>query len=303
MEKRTFSRIGWTTVLFTIVGFPVIFLISLFIDFESETGYSTYSFTAQILFYAEILGLVVLMFRKLPKMPDMPKHRMYFSDFAFVFFISFSFLYFGALIGGFANEWLAALVDGVPVNPIEEMSDSIPLWLNLLLDLIMAPLFEELIFRKYVLDVLRPFGDRTACIVCGVLFGIFHMNLDQFFYAALLGILFSYVMLRTNNLWYTISLHALVNLVGTQIVPGIYGYFEKISDNADSIINWCLYLIVIAGLVLFGFKCRKLIFNPPYFSFSMPVNFRTIVFNSGFIAMIVLFIIESISATRPSWLY
>lgn len=303
MENRTFSRIGWTTVLYSVVGIIIMILMSLFTDTESEAGYNSYILTSQIVYYAVILGLVILMFRKLPKVPDMPKQRMYFSDFAIFFVISFSFLYLGAIIGGYVNEWLASLVDGKAVNPVDELAEAIPLWLSIILDLIIAPVFEELIFRKYILNALRPFGDLTACIVCGLLFGIFHMNLDQFFYAFLLGTLFSYIILRTNNILYTMLLHALVNLTGTLIVPNIYILFEASGDGAYLIINTVLYIIVIAGLTIFGFKCRYFIIKPPYFTFSMPINFKTVVFNSGFIAMIILFVLASVISVQPSWLY
>lgn len=303
MEKRTFSLIGWSTVLYTVTGFVAVLLLSLFCDLETDEGYSSYVFASQAVFYAVIIAFVVLMLRSLPRVPAAPKQSMRFGDFSVFFFISFAFLYLGALIGSAANEFLAVLVDGVPVNPVDDLSDSVPMWIMIILDLVMAPIAEELIFRKYILDVLRPFGDRKAITVCGFLFGIFHMNLDQFFYAALLGALFSYIMIRTNNLWYTISLHSLVNLTGTLIVPKIYELFEDSGGNAETVITLCLYAIVLAGLVLYFIKRRRFIFDPPYFSFSAPVTFETVVFNSGFIAMLVVFVIESIITVEPAWLF
>ena len=302
MEKKTFSRIGWTFVLYSVAGGMVITLLALSIDMGTAKGYNTYIFTSQTLYYAIILGIVVLMLKNLPRVPEMPKQRMFFSDFVIFFVISFSFLYLGAFIGGMATQGLADLVDGMPVNPVETVIDSVPLWLTVFLNLILAPVFEELIFRKYILDTLRPFGDKTACLLCGFLFGIFHMNLDQFFYAFFLGTLFSYIVLRTGNVIYTMALHSLINLFGSLIIPELYGYFEKAGNNAEYVIDDVIWIIVAAGLVLFAVKCRKMIFDPPYFSFSRKIDFSTIFINGGFIAMLILFVAEAILTVKPSWL-
>ena len=54
---------------------------------------------------------------------------------------------------------------------------------------VFAPLWEELLFRGFVLRTLRPFGKRFAILGSAVLFGLFHGNLIQTPYAFLIGLL------------------------------------------------------------------------------------------------------------------
>ena len=75
-----------------------------------------------------------------------------------------------------------------------------------------APVFEELIFRKLLLDRLRPFGDRCAILLCGVAFGLYHVNLGQFFYAAALGMVLAGIVLKTGKIWHSMVCHAALNL-------------------------------------------------------------------------------------------
>ena len=99
------------------------------------------------------------------------------------------------------------------------MLDSYPVILNLLLGCVIAPLAEEYLFRRLLLDRLRPYGDRFAILASALCFGLFHGNLNQFFYACAMGALLAYVVLRTGCLRQSILLHALVNFTSVGLVP------------------------------------------------------------------------------------
>ena len=64
---------------------------------------------------------------------------------------------------------------------------------------IVGPIFEEWLFRKQLIDHTRKYGEKTAILLSGLAFGLFHMNLFQFFYAFLLGLMFGYVYTRTSS--------------------------------------------------------------------------------------------------------
>ena len=77
---------------------------------------------------------------------------------------------------------------------------------------------EELLFRKLLLDRVSVFGDRTAILLSGVVFGLAHGNFYQFFYAFGLGSIFAWVYLRTRRIRFSILLHVLINFCGS-ILP------------------------------------------------------------------------------------
>ena len=97
------------------------------------------------------------------------------------------------------------------VNPVESIG-LYPLPLQLLLAGLIAPAAEELLFRRLLLRRLRPYGERFALVASALCFGLFHGNLNQFFYAFLLGLVLAELALSTGCLWQAVLLHALVNL-------------------------------------------------------------------------------------------
>ncbi len=77
---------------------------------------------------------------------------------------------------------------------------------------ILAPVWEELLFRGYVLRSLQPFGKRFAVLCSALLFGLFHGNLLQTPYAVLMGLVLGYLTVEYSVLW-AILLHMFNNLV------------------------------------------------------------------------------------------
>ena len=109
---------------------------------------------------------------------------------------------------------------------------------------VLAPVFEELVFRKVLVDRVLPYGEWPAILFSGITFGLFHGNLTQFFYAFLLGMILSYVYIRTGNVLYTIGIHACINFLGG-VLPILF--------PAASLL---VMLVALAGVVLF-FIYRK----------------------------------------------
>ena len=93
------------------------------------------------------------------------------------------------------------------------MSDG-SLWFSFLFTVILAPIMEEFVFRKVMVDRTIVYGDKAAVLLSGLMFGLFHGNFHQFFYAFGLGCILAYVYIRTGNLKYNIMLHMAVNFLG-----------------------------------------------------------------------------------------
>lgn len=86
--------------------------------------------------------------------------------------------------------------------------------------LILPPLTEEIIFRglitQYVCCGGAPFA--VANIIQAVFFGIFHQNIVQGVYAALLGMILGYLARRFGTLAAPMFMHLCFNLFGTVLV-------------------------------------------------------------------------------------
>ena len=97
-------------------------------------------------------------------------------------------------------------------------NDPLILFLIFVLLAICAPLFEELIFRGYILDSLRLISsDTMAIIVSGFFFGLWHytildpLNFFQVGATMIGGFLYAWLRLRTGSIWPCIVCHFIWN--------------------------------------------------------------------------------------------
>ena len=109
-------------------------------------------------------------------------------------------------------EMLMNLGGGSVMPVLEQVSGSSDTFSMFLYASVLAPVWEELLFRGWILRTLRPYGKRFAILGSAVLFGLFHGNLLQTPYALLVGLLLGYVAVEYSILW-AIALHTFNNLV------------------------------------------------------------------------------------------
>lgn len=197
--------------------------------------------------YLISMPLSLLLFRFAPaSAPE--KKKMRALEWFGVLAICFGLTYAGNFLGNIINTVLEWFTGHASTGDLEEVTSASPFLSNLLFCGILAPVMEELFFRKVVIDRLRRFGDLPAVLLSGVAFGLIHGNLSQFFYAAAIGMVLGYVYLRTGNLFYTIGLHMSVNLVG-----GVYtSEMLKRFDPDAFLRNPSLSPDVLPGLLMFA---------------------------------------------------
>ena len=81
--------------------------------------------------------------------------------------------------------------------------------------LVFNPIFEELLFRKFMLARLSTLGTKGAIICSAVLFALPHVysqGVAQMFYTFALGLVWAFITVRTGKLWPAIVLHSLSNV-------------------------------------------------------------------------------------------
>lgn len=92
---------------------------------------------------------------------------------------------------------------------------------------ILPAIFEELLFRKFLIDRTIRHGEFISCVMSGLMFGMWHGNFQQFFFATFIGILFAFVYIRTGKIIYTMIMHASMNLVTTVITMSLLSEMIK----------------------------------------------------------------------------
>lgn len=66
-------------------------------------------------------------------------------------------------------------------------------------------------------DGSARYGQAPGAFVSALLFALYHANLEQFFYAFLLGLLLAYVYYRTGLLRVSVALHMVLNFFGAVV--------------------------------------------------------------------------------------
>lgn len=112
---------------------------------------------------------------------------------------------------------------------------------------IVAAVVEELAFRGFVMQNLRPFGDGFAIVMSAFVFAFMHGNLIQAPFALIVGCALGYFAIKTDSLWTSIAVHALNNTVSLLI-----SYLGE-SMETDALAH--VSAIIIYGLILIGMPC------------------------------------------------
>ena len=303
--KKHFSRLGLGTFVILGLGSIVQILAMGVVDtvwpnwMENSWGMWLITF-APLYLIAVPVGLLLL--RKVPVKP-LEKHDLKPGRYVVSAIICIFMMYAGNILGTIITALLQLLPGISAGNPILGYATDNALLPKVLFMVILAPVIEEYIFRKQLIDRMHIYGEKLAVITSALMFGLFHGNLSQFFYAFALGLVFGYVYLKTGKLRYSIGLHMLINFIGSVVGPF---FLEKLAvldtmgtmDIAalEPILPWLLgfgaYVLVliglaIAGLVLLCINKRRVSFAPAELELPKESRFRTVYLNVGMILLIL----------------
>ncbi|MEW4354058.1 CPBP family intramembrane glutamic endopeptidase [Streptococcus pneumoniae] len=169
----------------------------------------------------------------------------------FLLLAQFSFLLVNMVLESVLNVfgWTMQLA----VEQASSQSDSITMFLYAG---IVGPISEELIFRGAALRKFETHGKVFAIVMSSVLFGIFHGNLAQFFFAAGVGLLFGYVTMEYSIYW-AMLLHVINNLV---ISDGLARLYAGLTESVATMLHLGLLLtgtiIAIFFLIRYRFAIK-----------------------------------------------
>ena len=125
-----------------------------------------------------------------------------------------------------------------------EMVSEEPLWAALIFTVTLAPIIEEVLFRRLLLDRLLYLGDWSALLISSLFFGLFHTNLYQFLYAALVGLVLGYVRIMTGQMRWNILLHSAINLL-CGVLPGYLPEDGPLTTAVDVAVALCMLYVPV----------------------------------------------------------
>lgn len=298
-NRRFFSKIGFNYFALGIIVLVLNLFIGLFISIINPnllSNQTMMTFFSAIWTYLLPLPIFIYIMRK-TEAKTLEKHNMTVKTFVICISITMFLMWIGNIMGVIITSGIGSLIQHEVANPIHDVINNSGLVANLIIITTIAPIFEELIFRKLLIDRTIKYGGTISVLLSGLLFAFFHGNLNQFFYAFLLGGFFAIIYIKTGQIKYTIGLHMIINFIGSVVSLFVSQPLMDLANGSvispTSTFGVILYILITLGLTVMG-----LIYSIKYFDKSLfdgsekeiilknPVS--TILLNPGIICFILL---------------
>jgi len=317
--RHTFSRVGWSVlVLMLATGFAANLVESLFSLFSKSpdkfiSKYYLY-YNEVVVALSVLAGFLVLM--SMPTAAPQKKKATVKEILTYIC-VCFAIGWVGNIIGTqMLNVWNTFTGNEV-VNHLSAVLSTVEPWQVFICTGILAPILEELFFRKLMIDRTRRYGELASILVSAFFFALFHGNFSQFFYAFGIGVLFGYVYCRTGSYVTVTLLHMAFNIVmgviPAALSPGILAFAEELmlfeSDaeiialavkHAAAIVPYFLLIFVqdalsIVGIVLLIINRRRIYIEKSTLSISAEEQRNAAVLNAGVIVAVAALVLITVS--------
>lgn len=235
------------------------------------------------------------------------RHNIKGGHFAIAALMTFTIMYGSNLIGLMITNVIGQLKGGMVENDLADLVVSLNIPLMFIYMVVIAPIMEEYVFRKLIVERTVRYGQGVAVVLSGLMFGLFHGNLNQFVYTFTLGMFLAFLYVKTGNLKITIALHAMVNFMGSIVASTMLdlvdfdgymeifedgfsssAYMDFMRDNALGLLIYFAYFILLFGLVIAGgvlliiaLAKRKIKFAPGEVIIPRGKRFVTVILNVG----------------------
>ncbi len=146
------------------------------------------------------------------------------------------------------------------IEPVTEMMPEVPPmvgrgFFTILVSVVFAPIFEEILCRGIVLESFRAkYGIFAGWIWSSLFFGVIHGQITAMFSASLLGLVLGYAYIRSHSIYSVIILHAINNGLALALMAFGLGdcTFREMVPMAE--IYWGIwmvaFLIVVVGMTI-----------------------------------------------------
>lgn len=305
-SKRHFSKLGWMLFFGALLCFvtqylPVRLVQQLSPGLLEDSNLSL--IISMLPLYLFGMPLMAFLIRRLPA-DRIAVRKLNIRQWLLAFCICYGLMYISNLMGIFTTEIIGILKGSAVENVVAELVAELSPWAAIPFMVVLAPIFEEYIFRKLIIDRTIHYGEGIAIVVSAFLFALFHGNLNQFAYAFVLGLFWGFLYAKTGSVKYTIWMHMCINFLGS--VPGMLMMRSEayqgiltlasaddlqqlalfLSEHVAELILFMVYSLAIiifalSGIVLFFINLKKMRLNSGEIVLPKGQRFRTVILNLG----------------------
>ncbi len=316
--RKHFSRIGWSFFIGAVVIYAVQLLVIGLMSFlqpEWMNNPNISLLSSVIPMYLIGMPVLILLVKRLPG--SSPTRRpIKAGSFLISVIMCFALVYISNILGNLVTMIISLIKGGSVENEVLNVTNAVSMWAIFAYMVVCAPLMEEFVFRKLIVDKTLRYGQGVAVVLSGLMFGLFHGNLNQFAYAFTLGVFLAFLYVKTGNLKITIALHMMINFVGGMVTTWLMRSIDmdeylQIALSGDQqaameymmghLTGWILYMafmgfvvcVIIAGGVLWivSLVKKKFALTKGVVRIPKGKRFRTVVLNAGMIFYSIFWIV------------
>ena len=318
-HRKQCSRLGFLVLFFVLFTGVIQFLLIAAVRIgETAAGREFLSqnqafgmLLSSLSMYGSAFPVSGWLMRRIPKWGSPERQSWGLSQLSACFVIAVGIGLAGNILGNLCGLFFPGKPDSSDLAGIL-MESSI--WINLTVTVLLAPVAEELFFRKFLMDRLLGFGDGIAVLLSGFLFAIAHGTIFQFFYTFGIGMLWAYIYAKTGRVGYTIGLHMIFNFLGgvvaLELAKGTAGLWEgnwflraleqllgvdvtltvTVGAGFLTVVYFMFMAACFIGGIVILVSCRKKIkMNPGQWPMSRGEALRLAFLNPGMICCILIF--------------
>lgn len=319
MTRKHFSRLGGMFILGTVIIYAVQLIPTAIIQMLRpewlQNGNISLSLSMVPMYLIGMPALIALV-KTIPT-ENVEKRKMEWWQFLVAVLMCFGLVYASNLIGTAVSTVIGILKGSAVQNTILDVVTSISTVFVILYMVICAPFMEEYVFRKLIVERTIKYGQGVAVVVSGLMFGLFHGNLNQFVYAFTLGCFLAFIYVKTGKLKITIAMHMMVNLMGSVVslklmeMIDIDRYLKIVADGMDmdalmaymseNATGWILYMLfvlfmigtILTALVMFivCFATKRITFDRGAVVIPKGKRFSTVILNVGMLIYCIFWIV------------
>lgn len=249
MEKRRPSILEVNYLFMAVALF--LFTLSLLLGFEIIKLDSIYKESFIIQYLIILLPMMIFIrlkkysFKKVLRLNKINLKQALLSIVipVFAYPIGLFFNYMGLIIINIAGGELR-------VTPIPIPETTSLFVISLVLFAVTPGICEEIMFRGVIQSAYEKIGIRKAMLITGLLFGLFHFNVQNFLGPAFLGMMFSYMVYKTGSIYTSMIAHATNNAIAL-IILKVANTLEKSSPELQQMQN--IDIIPETKVLLVGF--------------------------------------------------
>lgn len=260
------SLICYFLIVVFFVSLRILFYLGL-LSFLSSTGKIVANIVIQIGF---LFSISIFLFAGLQK--NKPKDVFVFYGYKkmswkavfYAFLIGIIVYILNVFVAAFFNSILQTF--GYSFSSSSSSGGSYPFWLfivNLIMTAVLPAICEETAHRGMLLKSMSTLGYKKAIIISALLFGLLHLNIEQFFYATIIGLYLGYISVLCDTIYPAMIVHFMNNAIGV-----LMSYATANSVPLNAMFSWIDYslannpivglIFVIALVVLLAFALKAL---------------------------------------------